>query len=78
MKTIAVLLLALLTGCTSIKYGDTRYVSVLNRKHISFLSIDSSEDGKKKIVLKGYRNDQVEALAIAVEAAVAGALKGSK
>jgi hypothetical protein len=78
MKITAILLMALLTGCTSIKYGDARYVSVLNRKQISSLSIESSEDGKKKIVLKGYRNDQVEALAIAVEAAVAGALKGVK
>lgn len=80
----ALLLLAvaslLATGCTSIKYGEVSYVSVFNRKSLKDLAIDvKSADGSHKVLrLKGYTNDQVEALTAITEAAVAAAVKSVK
>jgi hypothetical protein len=78
MKVLLLILATtLLAGCTSVQYGDVRYKSLFNRKSLSELDITVKSDGSKTLKLRGYRNDQVEALSILTEAAVRGALKGA-
>jgi hypothetical protein len=71
------IVLFICTGCTSVKYGEASYTSFLNRKSISELEITVTESGAKKIRLKGYTNDQVEALGIVTQAAVSAAMKAA-
>lgn len=66
-----------ISGCTSVKYGEVTYTSFLNKKAISELDITVDGD-KKRVKLKGYRNDQVEALTAITEAAVHSAVKSLK
>jgi hypothetical protein len=75
-KILSALALLACAGCTSIQYGDVRYTSMFNRKSFSELDITVKSDGSKTLKLRGYRNDQVEALGIITEAAVRGAMKG--
>lgn len=84
MKTICSLAcLILLTGCTVTKYtaptGETfTRTSFGTKLNVSELSVACGSNGVRTITMKGYANDQVQAIGIAVEAAVSAAIKSAK
>ena len=74
MKRLSLLIcLVALTGCHSIKFGDAKVVSFGQRTTIQELSIDPKTGALK---VKGYNNDQVQAMVEMFNAGVEAAKKG--
>lgn len=78
MKAI-ILLPLLLTGCTFTRISDGQFTATRwtlgNKTTIGHLVAGR---GTNSITLDQFSNDQVEAMRVATEAAVAGAVKGMK
>jgi hypothetical protein len=79
MKTLPLLLLLLLPGCTSISYTRTEpggekvsfsTASLITRKAIRDLEYSLGPNGSRKFLLKGYSNNQTEAIREAIAAAL--------
>jgi hypothetical protein len=70
-------------GCSAISYRDPstgaefKSTSFLNKRAIGELEVEAAAGGDKKIRMKGYANEQTEAVA-AVAGAVASALNPAK
>lgn len=83
MKTLAILCACLLagSGCASLKYqeGGAKFSRLVfgSKTAISELQVVIGTNGTKTIILKGYANDQVEAIRTAVDAAVSAAVKSA-
>ena len=84
MKTNIILLLATtLTGCTVTKYvsgsGESfTRTSFGTRLNLSELTVTGDTNGVRTITMKGYANDQVEAISAVTAAAVSAAVKSVK
>ena len=69
-------------GCQSLEYsnGQERFKRVAfgTKLTLSELVVETGTNGAKKIVLKGYRNDTVEAMGLIAEKAAEGAARGLK
>lgn len=79
----AAALIVLLSGCTVTKYvsptGESFTRSSFGTKlQVSELTVTGDTNGIRSIILKGYANDQVQAIGVAVEAAVSAAVKSAK
>ena len=71
---------SILTGCSTINYedGDTKFSRSSFGNKLSIAKLEVETSGTNKAVrMEGYSNDQVEAIKIAVEAAVAAAVKSA-
>jgi hypothetical protein len=81
-KIILVSLLAVtvLTGCTSrkIKYGEATYSSFRFGNKESFGGLEITDTNGVKLKITAYQNDQVQAIGVAVDAAVTAAIQGAK
>jgi len=67
MLTIA---LAALCGCTSIRYGDVRYISIMQRKSLEVTS--------GTLTIRYNTQSDADSLAPLVQAAVKGAVEGAR
>ncbi len=68
----------LASGCTVTRYeGFSRY-TLGTKVSIPDLQVEVSTNGTKKIRLKGYSNDGVEALGVIAEGLAKGAISGVK
>ena len=75
--------LALLTGCTVLSYtspsGEHFTRSSLGSKtSIAHLSVESRTNGVHKVDLRGYKDDNTEALGAITEAAIRAAVTAAK
>ena len=81
MKRYLVVLTMLLTGCSSLNYddGQTKFSrsSFGNKTSIGKIEVALGSNGVKTVRMEGYSNDQIEAIKIAVEAAIAAAVKSA-
>lgn len=79
-----ILVSGLLASCTNVAYerkGEDVKLNIssfANRKVISGLNYSTSTNGTRAFQLRGYSSDQVEAIRMAVEAAVTAAVKSAK
>ena len=81
MKTLLLLSLVALTGCTfrTVEYPSIagpviyRHKSFGVRQSIGELRV---REGNVEVTIKGYSNDQAEVIGVAVEKAVSAAIKG--
>jgi hypothetical protein len=84
VNTICILAAAvILTGCTVTRYaaptGETfSRTSFGTRLSVGELTVTAGTNGVRTITIKGYANDQVEAIGVAVDAAVSAAVKAVK
>ena len=80
MKTIIALVLVLaFCGCTSrtIEFNGARYRSVRfgNKETLGGIKVSTDPNGKTVFEVQSFQSDQVQALDIAVKAAVSAAIK---
>jgi hypothetical protein len=73
----------LLCGCQVLTYRSTtgeRFTrsSFAAKTTISSLSVESTTNGIRRVELKGYQNDSVQALGVVTEAAVKAAVQSVK
>ena len=69
---------ALQTSCTSTRYDGFSRITFGTKVNIPELRVEVSTNGSKKIFMKGYSNDGMEALGIVAEKAAKGAVEGMK
>lgn len=81
---LALLALLALCGCTSVKYSRTdstgekvtfTTTSFATKKTIGDVNFSKGTNQTQSLAIKGYNNDQVTAVGIAVDAAVKAAVK---
>ena len=70
-------------GCSTVRYTSPSgekfaRTSFGGKTAVNFLSVERQTNGAAKIVLKGYGQDQVEALGVVTDAAVSAAIKSVK
>ena len=81
--TVLTLLTLVVSGCQSLTYtgpsGEhfTRR-SFASQTAISSLTVEAATNGLRRVELRGYTNDQTQALGAVTEAAVRAAIQGAK
>ena len=60
MKLVAIIILLIVTGCSSLRYGEFKYIRIFGEQEIKGLDVTIDPDGTKHILIESSRGSNAD------------------